>query len=885
MYRNIVLFIIALNLSFCLRGQKIVDLCRSSDFSELRMRCIGPSGLGRINAIGFSDKYPNIIYAGAAGGGVWKTENGGDSWKPVFDSQPTQNIGAIAVDQNDVKSVWVGTGDGNPRNSMGIGKGIYKSEDGGNTWKCMGLEKTYNIYRVIIDPKNPEVVYVAAMGNAFAAHTERGVYKTTDGGKHWQRILYTNDRSGCAEIVINPQNPRELFASIYDHRRDPWGFKSGGNGSGLYKTLDGGKHWEKLTSKNGLPSGELGRIGIAVAASNPKTVYATFESSRDRGLYRSKDGGKNWIYLKNSFVSSRAFYYSEIYCNPKNENAVWSLTASLDISYDGGKTFSKYPVAAKYMHGDFQAFRMSAADTNFIIIGDDGWLSMSRDGGKVWTTAETLTVGQVYKVSVDNEHPYNVMGGFQDNGGWIGPAYYTTFGGEKSVLLNKAWVKVAVGDGMQVVRDGRGKIQSVTQNGHFSTNHSYFDDLVKKEIYRFNWNTPLVKCPFDSGALYIGSQYLLKSQDQGRQWKKISPDLTRNDSTKWVPAYLADNFYDTTVRKRFPHFTRGSESCEMTATIFTISPSTIQRGLIWVGTDDGEVWVTNDEGSQWMNCTKQMAGLPEGAWISHVVASPFDAAQAFVIANDYKRGNNNPYLFTTSDGGKSWTKIRGIEEIDAYLLAVCQDPVEKDLLFVGAANGLWVSIDGGEHFSHWTSGFPQVTVTDLTIQPYESDLVLSTFGRSFWILDDISPLRELAKNVSILQKPFHLFQPPNEKIIVHDKLDYFQRLTEIFNEKEIGIGLKRAKMELLNTNNRPTAFSLSCYYNQHNKTSDSVQIVIRNTASGAAPQIIKKKLKRGFNRFWLDNTETLGKHSVQNYVAVATCGTVSDSVRYSLKMR
>ncbi|MGZ3951979.1 MAG: WD40/YVTN/BNR-like repeat-containing protein, partial [Flavisolibacter sp.] len=510
-----------------------------NQLKNLKPRNIGPAGMsGRITTIDVVNNDQDTWYVGSASGGVWKTTNAGASWTPVFDKEGTLNIGSIAIQQSNPSVVWVGTGEGNPRNSLNLGDGIFKSLDAGRTWKKMGLEKTHNIHRIIVDPTNPNIVYAAAIGNPYAEHPERGVYKTTDGGETWSLVLHTNDTSGCAELVMDPSNPNKLIANMWQHRRTPWSFKSGGPGSGLYITVDGGKNWKKLGKDDGLPAGELGRIGLAFAESMPSRVYAMVEATKN-GLYKSDDGGFKWevITQEPAIVTNRPFYFQDIRVDTKNENRLYSIHDIVEVSEDGGKTF-KTMLPYGGIHPDHHAWWISPTDPNFILDGNDGGMGISRDRGRTWNFNENLPVGQFYHINVDNATPYNVMGGLQDNGSWVGPAYTWTNGG----IRNYYWNNIGGGDGFDAMpdQDDPSWVYSMSQGGslqryNYKTGERWFikpADLDTTKKLRFNWNSGIAQDPFDHSTIYFGSQFLHKSTDKGATWQTISPDLTTNDSIK-----------------------------------------------------------------------------------------------------------------------------------------------------------------------------------------------------------------------------------------------------------------------------------------------------------------------------------------------------------------
>ncbi|MEJ7738489.1 MAG: hypothetical protein WKF97_13750 [Chitinophagaceae bacterium] len=709
-------------------------------FKNWKPRCIGPAGMsGRIVAIDAVINNPNIIYAGAASGGIWKTENSGHSWKPVFDDQPLQNIGSIAVQQSNPSVVWAGTGEGNPRNSLNIGEGIFKSLDAGKTWKRMGLEKTRNIHRIIIDPVNDNIVFAAAIGNPYAEHAERGVFKTTDGGETWSRVLYTNDSSGCAELVMDPANPNKLLAAMWQHRRTPWNMKSGGPGSGLYMTTDGGKRWKKLSKEDGLPGGQLGRIGIAIARNMPDRIYAKIEAAKN-GLYRSDDGGIKWQLVNSNpaDVTDRPFYYQEIYVDPANENRIYDIHSTVTFSEDGGKTFNTL-LPYSGIHPDHHAWWVNPKDPNLIIEGNDGGIGISRDRGKTWVFDEKLPVGQFYHINVDNEIPYHVMGGMQDNGSWHGPAYTWTNSG----LRNYFWNNIGGGDGFDVMPDADDAnwVYSMSQGGflgrrNINTGESWFvkPPSLDTTQFRFNWNTGIAQDPFDNSTVYFGSQFLHKSTDKGASWETISPDLTTNN------ARLQE------LSRETGGLTLDITGAETYNTIITVAPSYKEKGVIWVGTDDGNVQLTRDGGKSWTSFRGKIGGLPAGAWIPQIKTSKHQAGEAFVVANDYRRGDSRPYIFRTRDYGKTWTRLVDESKVKGYALCVLQDPEEEALIFAGTEHGLWISVDNGASFQQWKNGYPSVSTYDLALQEREADLVIATFGRAIWILDDIRPLRKITAN-------------------------------------------------------------------------------------------------------------------------------------------
>ena len=720
-------------------------------------RNVGPGGMsGRVTTIDVVHKDNDVMYVGTASGGVWKSTSGGVNWSPIFDNQVTASVGAIAIQQSNPDILWVGTGEGNPRNSLNGGYGIFKSLDAGKTWTSMGLEKTRHIHRIIIDPTNPEIVYVAAIGSPWGEHPERGVYKTIDGGQTWNKVLYVNDKTGAADLVMDPKNPNKLVAALWEHKRDPWFFNSGGKGSGLYITIDGGKSWKKKTSKEGLPEGELGRIGIAIAPNKPNIIYALIEAKKN-ALYKSTDGGEQWKKVNDkSDIGNRPFYYSDIFVAPQNENRVYSVFTYVNVSEDGGKNFKELMPAYNVtngVHPDHHAWWIHPNDGSFIIDGNDGGLNISRDGGASWRFVGNLPVGQFYHISVDNEYPYNVYGGMQDNGSWRGPAYAWKTQG----IRNSYWQEIAFGDGFDVVpdKDDSRYGYAMSQQGNVSrydwntgNNYGVKPNHPDPDVFlRFNWNAAIGQDPFDNNTVYFGSQFVHKSMDKGLSWEVISPDLTTNNPEKQKQSESGGITLDAT-------------GAENHCSLLVIEPSPIQKNILWTGSDDGRVHVTQDGGSSWIDVSKNLKQLPEGSWIAQIKASNKNPGTAYLVANDYRRFNYTPYAYKTTNFGKSWERIVDEKDVFGYALSIVEDIETENLLFLGTDDGLYISIDKGKKWTKWTEGFPTVSVKDLIIHPREHDLVIGTFGRAAWVLDDIRPLRAIAKNQSLLQKSIHLFKPP-----------------------------------------------------------------------------------------------------------------------------
>ncbi|MEZ4796504.1 MAG: hypothetical protein R2785_04980 [Flavobacteriaceae bacterium] len=740
-----------------------VTLLTAQEFSmdlikNMKPRNIGPGGMsGRVTAIDAVHSNPDIMYVGTASGGLWKSTSGGIKWDPIFDNEVTASIGAVAIQQSNPSVIWVGTGEGNPRNSLNGGYGIYKSLDAGKTWKSMGLEKTRHIHRVVIDPTNPDVVYVAAIGSPWGEHPERGVYKTIDGGKTWKNILFANNKTGAADLVMDPTNPNKLIAAMWEHKRDPWFFNSGGEGSGVHITHDGGETWTKVTDEDGFPKGILGRVGIAIAPSKPNVVYALVEAKKN-ALYKSTDGGFKWRMVNDDMnqIGNRPFYYGEIYVDSENENRLFTIFTYVNVSEDGGKSFNELMPAYGVdngVHPDHHAWWIHPENGQFMMDGNDGGMNITKDGGKTWRFIGNIPVAQFYHINVDNDFPYNVYGGMQDNGSWRGPAYVWRAQG----IRNSYWQEISFGDGFDVVPDKDNSRygwtmsqQGSVQRYDWETGNNYGVQPTHpdpKVELRFNWNSAINIDPFNNSTVYFGSQFVHKSTDKGDTWTVISPDLTTNDPEKQKQSESGGLTMDAT-------------GAENHTTILVIEPSPVEKDMLWVGTDDGRVHFTQNGGATWTDVSKNIKGLPTGSWIPQIKASNKNKGEALLVANDYRRFNYTPYVYRTKDYGKTWTRIVDGTDVKSYALSIVEDLETPNLLFLGTDDGLYISIDAGNKWTKWTNGFPTVSVKDLVIHPREHDLVIGTFGRAAWVLDDIRPLREMAKKTGVLNSKLTLFDPP-----------------------------------------------------------------------------------------------------------------------------
>jgi photosystem II stability/assembly factor-like uncharacterized protein len=719
----------------------------SGVISGLGARNIGSAVMsGRISAIAALWRGDQLdLYVGAASGGVWKSQDGGTTFKPVFDKQPVQSIGAIAIDPSHPDTVWVGTGESWMRNSVSIGEGVFKSSDGGQTWDRMGLPATEHISKIIVDPSNSDTVYVCAPGKLWSDSPDRGLYKTTDGGKTWALILKgPNLSTGCSTLAMDPQDPNTLLAGTWDFRRKGWTFRSGGegpdspSGSGLFKTTDGGKTWTKLDadSAKGLPKGPWGRLALAYAPSDRNRVYALVENVKS-ALYISNDGGKTWAEGdKSSSMVWRPFYFANLIVDPTNPNRLFKPDLSLIVSEDGGKSFSSAQGGA---HADGHDLWIDPKDPKHVIVGDDGGLWISRDGGGRWNKVDNLPVSQFYHVSTNHKDPYEVFGGLQDNSAWVGQSEYP--GG----ITSAQWENLGGGDGFWAYSDPSdpnfayvesqgGAILRVDRR--VLTQRSIQPMAGYKEKLRFNWNTPIALSPSDPNALYIGAQFLFRSTDHGQTWDRISPDLTTNNP-------------EMQKQELSGGITVDNSAAEMHTTIYAISESPKDKTLIWVGTDDGNVQLTRDGGKTWTNVTANLKDKPKVDWTSWVEASRYDPATAYVTFDRHNSGDMDPHVYKTTDYGKTWKPVvTPASGVRGYAHVIKEDRLRSDILYLGTEFGLWISVDGGANWAQFKGGdIPSVAVRDIAVQEDRDDLVLATHGRGMWIIDDISPVRALTPEV------------------------------------------------------------------------------------------------------------------------------------------
>lgn len=712
-----------------LQAQKIT----SATIGDVSARSIGPAVMGgRITCIEGVNAKPKVVYVGAAGGGIWKTDDAGVSFKSVFDKY-CQSIGDIAIDQNHPDTLWVGTGESNMRNTVSIGNGIYMSKDGGENWQQMGLQKTEHISKVIIHPGNSNIIYVAAPGPLWSDGPDRGIFKTTDGGKTWEKIYYITERTGCADLIMDPRNPETLIATMWEFRRKPYAFSSGGPSSGIFKSTDGGKTWRSI--RKGLPEGDLGRMALAQAPSKPDRLVMVCESKETK-LYISEDSGENWKEQASTFnVKARPFYFSTIEFDPKDANRLYRPAFSMSISDDGGYSFYDAPGGAG-VHADHHALWINPANTSQMYLGTDGGVYMSVDRGNNWQFIRCLPVSQFYHVDVDNQYPYyRVYGGLQDNGSWMAPSQSP--GG----VENGDWVSLYGGDGFWVVPDPTdinyayaesqgGNMARVNLRTNTSRAIKPFEEVGDEKL-RWHWNTPMVMSPNRKGALYTGSQYLYRTSSQGKKWEKLSGDLSTNDKEKQKQEDSGGLSADVT-------------SAENHCIIYSIAESPIDSNTIYVGTDDGNFQVTINGGKTWVNRAAAyiLAGIPKQTWVSSIHASVHDANTVFATFDNHTYGDHNTYAAVSKDRGQTWTRFTS-NEFTGFANKILQDDQNPALLYLGTEMGLFMSFDAGQSWVRYKSEFPWMAmVRDLVLHP-SGDLVIATHGRGIYIIDDLSPLRKL----------------------------------------------------------------------------------------------------------------------------------------------
>jgi photosystem II stability/assembly factor-like uncharacterized protein len=753
MFRRLVaatLFVLIAGTLTLSTAQEKSHSAESGPFKNLKYRLIGPAAGGRVSRSAGVPGNPLVYYAGTASGGVWKSSDGGYRWNPIFDKEPASSIGSLAVSPSNPNVVYVGTGEANIRGNVAPGNGIYKSVDAGRTWAHVWKQEG-QIGTIVIHPSNPDIVFAAVLGHAFGPNPERGVYRTVNGGETWERVLFKNADTGASDVCFDPSNPGTLFAGLWQARRYPWGLASGGPGSGLYVSRDGGTTWKQITSEMGLPEGILGKIGVAVAPSDPRRVYALIEAEKEKGgLYRSDDGGDSWTLVHSGHgIRQRAFYYTTLTVDPANADVIWFPQVPMLRSLDGGYTVKK---VKGFQHGDHHDLWIDPSDTRRMIDSNDGGVEISLDGGESWY-APPLPISQFYHVATDTREPYYVSGAMQDLGTAAGPSnslgtggiglcdWYTVGGGEAGYTAHDP-------SDPDIVYAGEygGYISRYDNRTKQVTNVSVYPDVISghgaaDQRYRFQWTAPILVSPHDPKTIYHGANVLFKTVDGGMTWSAISPDLTRNDKSKqqWSGGPI----------------TGDNSGAEYYDTIFALAESPLEKGLIWAGSDDGLVHITRDGGKTWKNVTANIPGLPEWGTVSMIEASPFDAGTAYVVVDAHRLDNMKSYIWKTSDYGATWKSLAAGLPRDVYLHAVREDPKRRAMLYVGSERGVSYSVDDGATWQPLQLNLPTVAVHDLQVKG--DDLVLATHGRSIWILDDLTPIRSMSSQIEA--EAAHLFKP------------------------------------------------------------------------------------------------------------------------------
>ena len=779
-------------------------------FGDLEARHIGPALMsGRTTDLVLHPTNNKVVYTATAGGGVWKSSDGGATFAPIFDEH-IQSIGCVAIDPSKPdQNIWVGTGEVWTRNSVSMGDGIYKSTDGGQNWKNMGLPKSDRIGAIIIDPKNSDIVWASVLGALWGDSEDRGIYKTIDGGTTWNKVFYVDNKTGCSDLILDPNNSNTMYASFWEFRRTGWSFSSGGTKSALYKSIDGGKTWNKI--HNGFPAGQLGRIAITVAPSNSNILYSVLETEKkeNNGLYRSDDAGASWKHLNSDFgLVVRPFYFSRITVDPKNPEIVVKAGLGGSISRDGGKTFK----GLGSMHSDIHDIVFDINDSNRMYFATDGGVYRSWDGGSTPEHVSNLPVSQFYHVSIDDKEPYNVYGGLQDNGSWYGPT--KSPGGVES----RDWTRIGQGDGFRVLKHPTKNIiysemQGAENVWRFNTDTQELITIqplaVKGEPkLRFNWNAPMEVSKKQTDRFYMGSQFVHKSEDMGRTWTKISPDLTTNDKLK----------YDI---KNPGGLSNDNTGAENHCTIFTIAESPVSENVIWAGTDDGNIQVTQDGGKTWTNVIANVIGLPKNTWCYHIEASVFGAGTAYAVFEGHAKNDYTPYTYKTTDFGKTWKSII-TADVDGFVRNIQEDFKNENLLFLGTEKGLYITVDGGTNWSHFTNKMPSVAVHYMDLNPKTNDLVMATHGRGIIILDDITPLRQI--NQDMLNKDLHFFDLKNAVI-----------------EEQSNFGSTATELEFIGNN--PSSSAQIIYYLKKRHTMGKMEMEIQDMNGNKIITLVPKKQK------------------------------------------
>ncbi len=709
----------------------------SEHLQGLRFRSIGPAVTGgRIHDVEALPSDPSTIYLATASGGIWKSTNKGTTWTPIFDDQEVSTFGDIGISRSNPNIVYAGTGEQNNRQSTSWGNGVYRSTDAGATWRHMGLEETRHIGEVIVHPTDPDVVYVAALGNLWASDSDRGVFKSTNGGRRWRKVLFIDDFTGVVDMVMDPTDPNTLYSAAYQRQRRAWGFNGGGPGSGIYKTTDGGDHWEELT--NGLPAGDKGRIGIALAATNPQVLVATVEHASESGVYRTEDGGASWAKVSNT--NPRPMYYSHIYIDPTTDQRVYILATTFFKSEDGGTTFLPLPTRPTYdvgVHSDFHDLWIDPGNPeHFYLVGDAG-LYESWDMGKNHVKINNIPIGQFYGIGVDMRDPYYIYGGMQDNHSWLGPSATRHWIG----IINDDWRQIGFGDGMYQQADPTSHriVYVLAQNGNLTRFDAETGDSRSirptppegESRYRFDWVTPSLLSRHNPNVLYLGGNRLFISRDRGETWERTE-DLTRQIDRDTLPLMGIRGDQVTLSR---------NDGTSSFGEITTIAESPLDANILWVGTDDGNVQVTHDGGQSWTEVSSNVPDLRAGTYVSRVLASATEPGAAYATFDAHRDGDFSPYVYRTRDFGTTWTPLtNGLPS--GSVNVIIEHHVAPNLLFLGTEHALFASTDGGAHWAKFDSNLPTTLYDDLVIHPRDNDLIVGTHGRSLWILDDLTPLVE-----------------------------------------------------------------------------------------------------------------------------------------------
>ncbi len=782
----------------------------SFNYSAIHARHIGPAlKSGRITDLEAHPLKENILFVGTAGGGVWKSVDAGINFSPVFDNY-CQSIGTITVDPNDPDgTIWVGTGETWTRNSTSVGCGIYKSIDGGKSWKLKGLENSERISDIIVLPGNSNVIYVGVLGALWGDSSDRGIYKSSDGGDSWEKIFYVNGRTGCSDLIMDPQNNKIMYAGFWEFRRQPWNFTSGGYSSGLYKTIDGGKTWNKL--QNGFPQGKLGRIAVALAPSNPDILYSVVEAEKNSGLYRSDDKGEHWKFLNGDFaLTVRPFYFSRIVVDPSNPDIVIKAGLQGAISRDGGKRFKSIGA----VHSDVHDILFNKNNPGIVYVATDGGVYRSLDKAANFDFVDNIPVAQFYDISIDDKKPFNVYGGLQDNGSWYGPS--ETYDG--GIRANK-WTGVGGGDGFRVFKhNNKDIIYSEMQSGEgiWRYNQQAGDIKVVKPYagkndvkLRFNWNTALALSPHNPDRIYIGSQYLHVSDNMGDTWRKISPDLTTNDPDKLKQDKSGGLSID-------------NSGAENHCTIFTIAESPLDENIIWVGTDDGNLQVTKNGGRKWKNVVKSIPCLPHNTWCYQVLPGKYDKKTAYVVFDGHTLNDKIPYVFKTTNLGKTWISLSN-DDIKTFCRTIAEDVESKNILYLGTEMGLYISLDSGKHWDRFDNNVPPVAIHKIVQDEKSGALVLGTHGRGVIIIDNISLLRQL-----------------NDELL-HEKLTFLNTAPFIMPEKSSFYSGGNDFTEFKGEN--PNRNALFAYYMKKRHVFGKMQMKIVDEAGNEIIELVPPKSK------------------------------------------